>query len=178
MLPLVRNNTGVTHILLAAFHLNTDPQRITLNDDPPDSPIYDRLWEEVPVVKRSGIKVMGMLGGAAPGTFRNLDGSEEKFERYYTPLLDLVRRHQLDGLDLDVEEPISQQGIVRLIDRLESDLGQDFIITLAPVATALLGIGKFFLFSFFFLFFFFFFFTFCLLFLFFVFFSFRNILIQ
>ena len=143
MLPLVRNNTGITHILLAAFHVNTDPQRVTLNDDPPESAIYDQLWAEVPLVKQSGIKVMGMLGGAAPGTFQNLDGDDaEKFERYYRPLLAVVRRHELDGLDLDVEERMSQRGIVRLIDRLKLDLGESFIITLAPVAPALLGIGN------------------------------------
>lgn len=142
MLPLIRNSTGVTHILLAAFHINADPQGITLNDDPPESAIYEQLWAEVPQVKQSGIKVMGMLGGAARGTYENLDGSAEKFERYYQPLLAVVRRHALDGLDLDVEEQMSQDGIVRLIDRLKADLGDEFIITLAPVATALLGIGN------------------------------------
>ncbi|EAU31195.1 hypothetical protein ATEG_08022 [Aspergillus terreus NIH2624] len=85
---------------------------------------------------------MGMLGGAAQGSFRCLDGDLEKFESYYRPLLDVIRRHQLDGLDLDVEEEMSLSGIIRLIDRLKSDLGDGFIVTLAPVAAALLGIGN------------------------------------
>jgi chitinase len=85
---------------------------------------------------------MGMLGGAAPGSFTRLDGSQDEFETFYTPLRDVIRRHGLDGIDLDVEEKMSLQGIIRLIDRLKADMGDEFIITLAPVAAALLGIGN------------------------------------
>lgn len=81
-----------------------------------------------------------MLGGAAKGSYRRLDGGDEEFERYYVPLRDVLRRHRLQGLDLDVEEAMSLEGIIRLIDRLKSDFGADFIITLAPVATALQGL--------------------------------------
>ncbi len=42
-------------------------------------------------------------------------------------------------MDLDVEQPMSQTGIKRLVDRLRKDFGPNFIITLAPVATALRG---------------------------------------
>ncbi|KAI9373770.1 PhoD-like phosphatase-domain-containing protein [Aspergillus egyptiacus] len=143
LMPLLNNHTGITHIILAAFHLNAaNPEHITLNDDPPSHPMYNPLWAEVPVLQASGIKVMGMLGGAAPGTFSCLDGDQAQFETYYGPLLAMIRRHRLDGLDLDVEEPMSLGGIIRLIDRLKDDLGEDFIITLAPVAAALLGIGN------------------------------------
>ncbi|KAL4894584.1 glycoside hydrolase [Aspergillus ambiguus] len=142
MMPLVQNNTGITHIIIAAFHLNAQPGHITLNDDPPDHSMYDPLWAEAPLLKQSGVRIMGMLGGAAQGSFRCLDGDLEKFERYYRPLLEVVRRHQLDGLDLDVEEEMSLPGIIRLIDRLKSDLGDGFIITLAPVAAALFGAGN------------------------------------
>lgn len=142
MLPLVENNTGVTHIILAAIHVNGVPGNITLNDDPPDSPKFDPLWAELPLVKRGGVKVMGMLGGAAQGSFQRFDGDQEQFERFYSPLLAMIRRYGLDGLDLDVEEDMSLQGIIRLIDRLKTDLGDEFIITLAPVAAALLGIGN------------------------------------
>lgn len=78
-----------------------------------------------------------MLGGAAKGTFTRLDGDESQFEAYYVPLRDMVRTHGFDGLDLDVEEEMSLPGVIRLIDRLKVDFGDAFIITLAPVATAL-----------------------------------------
>jgi chitinase len=80
-----------------------------------------------------------MLGGAGKGSFTRLDLDEATFEAYYCPLRDLVRERGLDGLDLDVEEPMSLGGIIRLIDRLKSDFGEGFIITLAPVAAALMS---------------------------------------
>ncbi|KAF5867179.1 hypothetical protein ETB97_004100 [Aspergillus alliaceus] len=141
-LPLVHNNTGITHIIIAAFHLNAEPGHITLNDDPPHHSMYDEMWAEVPLLKQRGVRVMGMLGGAAPGSFQCLDGDQETFERYYLPLLAMIQHHRLDGVDLDVEEHMSLAGIIRLIDRLKLDLGDGFIITLAPVAAALLGIGN------------------------------------
>ncbi|KAL4886323.1 PhoD-like phosphatase-domain-containing protein [Aspergillus karnatakaensis] len=143
LLPLLNNHTGITHVILAAFHLNApNPDHITLNDDPPDHSMYNSLWAEVPLLQQSGIKVMAMLGGAAKGTFSCLDGDQAQFEAYYGPLLAMIRRHGFNGVDLDVEEDMSLFGIVRLIDRLKADLGQGFLITLAPVAAALLGIGN------------------------------------
>jgi chitinase len=142
MYPVLENHSGVTHIILAAFHINGRPGDVTLNDDPPDSPVYNELWDEVPVIKQTGVKVMGMLCGAAMGSFQRLDGLQPEFDAYYTPLLAIIRRYELDGLDLDVEEAMSLQGIIRLIARLKADMGDDFIITLAPVAAALVGMGN------------------------------------
>lgn len=145
LLPLITNTSGATHVILAAIHINWDPNNLTLNDDPPDHPKYIELWDEALVLQDSGIKVLGMLGGAAKGSFARLDYSESRtdvplarFESYYVPLRDLIRRHNLDGLDLDIEEEMSLPGVVHLIDRLKADFGRDFIITLAPVATALM----------------------------------------
>lgn len=89
-----------------------------------------------------------MLGGAAKGSFARLDVPDpdspdktalERFERYYQPLKRLVKERGLDGLDLDVEEEMSLGGVIHLIDRLRSDFGPDFLITLAPVAAAMLN---------------------------------------
>lgn len=165
ILPLLTEPTGgdviaITHLVLAAIHLNDAPGDINLNNDPPNAPKYAQLWEEVRVFQDVGVKVLGMVGGAAKGSFRRLDpragsgsGSQEagssesesessllSFERYYGPLRDMVRAHGLDGLDLDVEEDMSLEGIVALIDRLKADFGDDFLITLSPVATALQGL--------------------------------------
>lgn len=139
LLPLITNSTGVTHVVAAAIHLNEGPGNITLNDHPPDHERYDTLWGETAWLQASGVKVLALLGGAAKGTFARLDGDDpQRFESYYGPLRECLLRHHLQGLDLDVEEEMSLPGIVRLIDRLRSDFGPDFLITLAPVATALL----------------------------------------
>jgi len=146
LLPLIENASGTTHVILAAVHVNWEPNDLRLNDDPPDHPKYTQLWDEVIVLQDSGIKVMCMLGGAAQGSFARLDYSESRtdiplarFEAYYAPLRDFVRTHNLDGIDLDVEEEMSLPGIIHLIDRLRDDFGQEFLITLAPVATALMA---------------------------------------
>ena len=142
LLPLITEATdyiGLTHLILAAFHLNHNPADITLNDDPPDAPKNISLWDEVPILQDIGIKVLAMLGGAAKGSFTRLDRSDADFEAYYTPFRDILLRYNLDGVDLDVEEEMSLAGIVRLIDRLKADFGASFLITLAPVATALQG---------------------------------------
>ncbi|EAS31116.1 chitinase 3 [Coccidioides immitis RS] len=136
-LPLLTNDCGVSHIILAAIHINDEPGNITLNDHSPDDPRYVPLWAEMRVMQASGTKVMGMLGGAAKGSYQRLDGSVADFEAFYCPLRDMIRTRNLNGLDLDVEEDMSLDGIIRLIDRLKSDFGDEFIITLAPVATAM-----------------------------------------
>lgn len=80
-----------------------------------------------------------MLGGAAQGSFHRLDGTDAEFDEFYIPLRECIKESGLDGLDLDVEEDMSLPGIVRLVDRLKADFGEAFLITLAPVATALQG---------------------------------------
>lgn len=77
LLPLLTNNTGITHVIIAAIHLNDGPGNITLNDHGPDDKRYDQLWGEVNWLQGSGVKVLGMLGGAAKGSFEKLSGDEE-----------------------------------------------------------------------------------------------------
>ena len=140
VLPLLteaKEEIQITHLIIAAIHLNEGPGNITLNDDPPNAAKFDRLWEEVAVFQDCGVCCLGMLGGAAQGSFQRLDRSDIEFEAYYQPLREMIQRYSLDGLDLDVEEEMTLNGIIRLIDRLKSDFGAEFIITLAPVATAL-----------------------------------------
>ncbi|CEJ89763.1 hypothetical protein VHEMI05588 [[Torrubiella] hemipterigena] len=139
VLPLLMQpDISMTHVIVAAIHLNGDPNGITLNDHSPNDPRFQTLWAELRILQAGGIKVMGMLGGAAKGSYERLDGDDAQFERYYVPLKELVVARGLDGLDLDVEEEMSLAGVSRLIDRLRADFGKEFIITLAPVAAAMI----------------------------------------
>ncbi|KAI1485882.1 family 18 glycoside hydrolase [Biscogniauxia mediterranea] len=139
ILPLITQpEIRLTHIIVAAIHINEDPDGLTLNDRPPSDPRFTTLWAELRIAQASGITVLGMLGGAAKGSYTRLDADAASFERYYAPLAALIRARGLQGLDLDVEEPMSLGGVVRLVDRLRGDFGPGFVITLAPVATALL----------------------------------------
>jgi hypothetical protein len=140
ILPLITQpGIHLTHLMLAAFHINGDPNAITLNDHHPSHPRFASLWAELRILQASGVRVLAMLGGAAAGSFTRLDSeSHSEFERYYLPLAHILRERGLDGIDLDIEEPMSLRGVIRLIDRLRADFGKDFLITMAPVAAALL----------------------------------------
>lgn len=144
MLPLV-NEKGIalTHLIVCSLHVNEGGQ-IHLNDYPPSDPIFYTLWNETRVMKNAGVKVMGMVGGAAAGSFSSgtLDGNQATFNKYYGQLRDVIRQFKLDGLDIDVEQSMSQSGIERLVDQLRTDFGSNFIITLAPVASALKNGGN------------------------------------
>ncbi|KAI1206307.1 glycoside hydrolase family 18 protein [Annulohypoxylon truncatum] len=139
-LPLITQpGIALTHLIVAAIHINEDPDGLTLNDHAPSDPRYTTMWAELRIAQASDVKVLGMLGGAAQGSFARLDQQDQaSFETYYAPLHALIRERGLDGLDLDIEEEMSLAGAVRLIDRLRADFGPNFLITLAPVAAALL----------------------------------------
>lgn len=142
-LPLITQpGIAITHVIVAAIHINEDPEKIALNDYHPSHPIFQTMWAELRILQASGVKVMGMLGGACKGSYARLDADENTFERFYCPVRDMIRERALDGLDLDVEEVMSLGGIVRLIDRLRSDFGPTFIITLAPVAMSLIDFRR------------------------------------
>ncbi|THU87071.1 endo-beta-N-acetylglucosaminidase [Dendrothele bispora CBS 962.96] len=128
----------VTHLFIAAFHLNFGQlgnDIVHLNDFPPSDSYFAPLWPEIAILQGNGIKVLGMLGGAAPGTYDCL--TDDLFDTYYPPLRDVIRTYHLDGMDLDVEQTVSPHTIRRIIQTLKSDFGDDFIITLAPTASAL-----------------------------------------
>lgn len=140
MLPLI-NEKGIalTHLIVCSFHINQGGV-VHLNDFAPDDPHFYTLWNETITMKQAGVTVMGMVGGAAAGSFNSatLDSTDSAtFEHYYGQLRDTITDFQLEGMDLDVEQPMSQSGIQRLIARLRADFGPDFLITLAPVASAL-----------------------------------------
>ncbi|MFF8653001.1 glycoside hydrolase family 18 protein [Streptomyces huasconensis] len=141
-LALTERRTGVTDVLVAAVHLNdlNGPYApVHLNDDPPSAAKYDRMWRDLKTLRGRGVHVLAMVGGAVPGSFTRLD---EEFDTYYPLLRDFIRRYELDGVDLDVEERMSLAGIERVISALRADFGAGFIITLAPVASALSGGGN------------------------------------
>ncbi|RYO85583.1 hypothetical protein DL764_009143 [Monosporascus ibericus] len=117
---------SITYLIVAAIHINEDPHGLTLNDYPPSDPCFALLWAEFRVAQVSGVTVMGMFGGAAKGSYARLDGDREAFDRYYALLYELIR------------ERVSHAGVIRFVDRLRADFGAAFVITLAPVATALL----------------------------------------
>ncbi|KAK7961145.1 chitinase [Apiospora saccharicola] len=139
-LGLLRDSppVSVTHVLIAAIHIVDEQDGwIKLNDFVPDHPRFDHVWSDAAQLQANGVAVTTMIGGAAQGSFQRLDGDDDQFERYYAHLYKFLGEHNLQGVDLDVEERMSLAGIIRLIDRLRADFGPSFIISLAPVGAAL-----------------------------------------
>ncbi|OAQ90492.1 coagulation factor 5/8 type domain-containingprotein [Purpureocillium lilacinum] len=141
MLPLVKEKgIAMSDLYICSFHVNAGGV-IHLNDYPPSDPRFLTLWNETMIMKEAGVRIMGMVGGAASGSFtkETLDGDTATFEHYYGQLRDVIRQFELQGMDLDIEQHMSQEGAYRLIERLHKDFGDDFVITMAPVADSLIG---------------------------------------
>lgn len=159
ILPLSGTDIQATHVILAALHVMGTPGLIHLNDDPPDAPMYDELWTQVESLQAAGIKVSCMMGGAAWGTWNYLSGDDNevidliivlnpvltfhKFHQYYDPLLNnFIKKYNLDGIDIDIEQFVDITVALRFVKQLYSDMGPDFVITMAPVASALSNGGS------------------------------------
>lgn len=129
----------VTDLIVAAFHLgydNNNQPYIHLNDNIPQDPMFDTMWKQVKTLQGKGVTVRMMLGGAAQGSYADLFSNWSVF---YPILRKTIREYNLNGIDLDVEENVSLEDIEKLINYLGNDFGSKFVITLAPVATALDG---------------------------------------
>ncbi|KDR77502.1 hypothetical protein GALMADRAFT_65594 [Galerina marginata CBS 339.88] len=143
----------VTHLIMGAIHLdngnddNGPKPRIFVNSISPDDASLVRVWTDLARMQGSGVKVMAMLGGGGGYTYTSLVDST-KFEGLYAILAKFIKDRRLDGIDLDIEEHASytttdnkvittNDVAVHLIQRLRADFGEEFIITLTPVASAL-----------------------------------------
>lgn len=137
LLPLVEAESAVsaTHVLIGAIHIVDEADGwVRLNDYTPDNAIFDHVWTDAAALQAAGVTVMAMVGGAAAGSWSRL---EQDFGTYYGHLRDFIGTYNLQGLDLDVEQSTSLESIVQLIDQLKADFGDGFVISLAPVASAL-----------------------------------------
>ena len=76
LIPLLTENTGVTHVIFSAFHINSNPGDITFNNYPPNSTKWTQAWSDAKKLQAAGVKVMGLLGGAALWTWSELSGDE------------------------------------------------------------------------------------------------------
>jgi hypothetical protein len=135
----------VTMIYVSSIHFDTDSTGpyITLNDYSPDDPRYNGMWSQVTEAQNLNIKIGFMMGGAGLAygkLFKN-------FSAYYPLLVRTIKRHKIQGIDIDIEESVNISDVKMLIRRLRSDFGKDFIITMAPVLSDLQtntpGLGNF-----------------------------------
>ena len=91
-LPSVHGRSGVKGVIRRLFGPRTSK--------------YNVLWSEVRSLQAAGITVLGMLGGAVHRSFGVLDGDDTSFNHSYSPLREMLAATGLNGIDLDVEEPM------------------------------------------------------------------------
>lgn len=128
-----------TDVMVAAFHLGYDNGNnpyIHLNDNVPGDPMFDQMWKEVATLQSYGVTVRMMLGGAAQGSYADLFS---QWDTFYPILKQTLQQYNLNGIDLDIEEIVSLPNVQMLITQLDADFGPNFIMTMAPVASAFWG---------------------------------------
>ncbi|MGO4883980.1 MAG: chitinase [Bryobacteraceae bacterium] len=133
------NKPYVTDVMVAAFHLGYDSNGapyIHLNDNVPSDPMFTTMWQEVATLQSYGVTVRMMLGGAAQGSYADLFNN---WSTFYPILQQTLQQYNLNGIDLDIEESVSLANAEMLINQLDTDFGSKFLITMAPVASALWG---------------------------------------
>ena len=132
-------NTGITHIHVSSIHfgVNNNNKYIHLNNYNPYNKIFDNVWTELEEAHGCNINIILMVGGAGGG-YRAMFNSDADFEQYYSLLKNLITTKKIiSGIDLDVEEQVSLENIKKLITKINSDFGNDFIISMAPIQYAL-----------------------------------------
>ena len=136
--PILYTNTPVTHIHLSSVHFGNNGDNtpyIHLNDYHPDNERFIDVWKELEIAnKQYGIKVILMVGGAG-GAFSDLFNN---FNIYYPMLKKTIETNKvIEGIDLDIEEYVSLDNVKMLINKINSDFGNEFIISMAPVQSSL-----------------------------------------
>lgn len=124
------------------FGLENKTPYIGINNNPVNQ--QGTLWDDALKANENGINIMLMLGGAG-GAYTTMFSN---FEVYYDLLYKLLNeKRYIKGIDLDIEEGVKLEDVKMLIKRLNKDFGNDFIITLAPVASSMMydmpGMGDF-----------------------------------
>lgn len=135
----LKNIEGVTHIHLASIHFgynDKEKEYIHLNDYSPYDKRFDSVWKELEDAKKTyNIKVVLMVGGAG-GAFGDYQKNTILYYNFLKKLI-VSKKHIIDGIDLDVEEPMQYKLLKNLIINLKNDFGSDFLISLAPVSFAI-----------------------------------------
>lgn len=133
-------NCVVTHIHLSSIHFGVDSNSkpyIHLNDNNPSDPKFDNLWKDLHRIKGKGIKIILMIGGAGGG----YSSFFSDYSVYSEILFNFIDKNKdlIDGIDLDIEEPVSLDNTKKLISDIRKTFGDDFIISLAPIQSSLMN---------------------------------------
>lgn len=133
---IIKNSKCVDVIILSSIHFGRfkDEPYIHLNNNYPSSPLYDKTWMDLQKLYYDGVQIMCMVGGAG-GAYNNLFSD---YDTYYPMFKEFLKGHNIiTGIDLDIEESVNINDVKKFINDLIKDFGEDFTITMAPVASSL-----------------------------------------
>lgn len=139
--PVLYDETPLTHIHVSSIHFGVDDNKepyIHLNNRSPYNSYFDDVWHNIEKAASKNIKIVLMIGGAGGGYssfFSNIS-------LYYDLLYNLIKdKPFINGIDLDIEESCSLEHVKKLISKTIEDFGENFIISVAPVASSLINDG-------------------------------------
>ena len=142
--PLIEEELNNVYVYVSSLHFGKDIRGsyLNLNNTSPDSQVD--VLEDLEKASIAGITILVMLGGAG-GAYGALFSD---FNYYYVLLYNFLKKYPfIQGIDLDVEEVTSIEDIEKLVNQLDKDFGTDFIITMAPIESAMSsdspGLGSF-----------------------------------
>jgi len=134
---IMSHSEDITNIIISSIHFGKDKngdKSIYLNDNNPNNKIFDKLWKETNELSTKGITITCMIGGAG-GAYSALFSD---LDIYFPLLVDMIRsKPWIKGIDLDIEESVLLTDVKLLINKITSEFGDDFIITMAPVSSSL-----------------------------------------
>ena len=134
----LENSQNIDVIIVSSIHFGKfkNEPYIHLNDNFPNSSLFNTVWEDLQKLYYNGVTIMCMVGGAG-GAYENLFSD---YDTYYPLLRDFLKsKNLITGIDLDIEESVNIKDVKKLINNLVKDFGEDFTITMAPVADSLMS---------------------------------------
>ena len=134
---LLSHVQDIDTIIISSIHFDKDKhgkENIYLNDNLPSDEKFNQMWMETKEISNEGKLILLMVGGAG-GAYSELFND---FDTYYPLLKDLLKNQtHINGIDLDIEETVSIENVKMLIRKLKDDFGEEFKITMAPVASSM-----------------------------------------
>jgi len=131
-LEKLKTSNSTTNLIISSIHFGDN--LLYLNDNIPDDPKFNQLWKETQELSKSNVHISCMVGGAG-GAFKEMFLN---FDVYYNKLKEfLCLKPWIQGINLDVEEIVKMEDIIKLIKLIRSDFGDKFLITMAPIASCM-----------------------------------------
>ena len=106
---LIQKPKDIDVIIVSSIHF--DQNNIYLNDNLPNDPIFEELWEQTNTLSNHGVTIMLMVGGAG-GAYEALF---KNFSVYYPLLINLIKQKNIQGIDIDIEEMVDINHVKMLI---------------------------------------------------------------